>query len=727
METSYNKQLFECAFECAEQGDLNSLRHFLSCYFSAGVKRQKVLDKLLLLASRNDDFELAQFSITNGANVNVSGKYKNTPLLTTCYNGHGKVAKLLIEEGADLNQTPLWVASYNGFVQIAKLLLENGAEVGEKDLLERTALYAASANGHFEVVRYLVEMGAEINEKSRFGRTSLWAACDKGHIVVVQYLVENGAEINTVDLFGKTPLSAAFEGRYIEVVNYLVETGADVSKANLFREPSIMAWNSRKGSSQEVTAKQIRPAGLSIVPSTITQYVQLGQSYPLPVQPFTVVSKRSEWKQGTEAQLLSLTGNVSLMAYFARNWRRKNEKCLLPRAFSHGTAKVSYIEMCSWWPEILRAFARTLSVDTPTYKGSVVRLFKAAPFAITDGLDMKIKGASMKITAHPDYPVKYSGNITILVPLDLRRTLTKPPAFCLYVEEEKKMEKYFVKYRHDTYTKNILTVLACVISLRPISPEISGTHSSRLDNRVVQAQPDKKMKHKIEVQENLLYEASEKGDIKTVKYLLKNGVDVDKVFELGKTALYIASEYGNTKVVKCLVEYGANVNVKALSGLTPLWAASKNGHVEVVRYLVKNKADANIKGISGETPLRVASENGYVEVVKCLLENGANINGKNRLGETPIIAAARKGHIKVVKYLVQNGIDIDRVETAQKITPLQAASENGHLETVKYLVERGADITKGTPLRLAAGKGHIRVVEYLVRKGADVNKVTKLN
>lgn len=29
-----------------------------------------------------------------------------------------------------------------------------------------------------------------------------------------------------------------------------------------------------------------------------------------------------------------------------------------------------------------------------------------------------------KITAHPDYPVKYSGNITILVPLDLRRTLT---------------------------------------------------------------------------------------------------------------------------------------------------------------------------------------------------------------------------------------------------------------------------------------------------------------
>lgn len=36
-----------------------------------------------------------------------------------------------------------------------------------------------------------------------------------------------------------------------------------------------------------------------------------------------------------------------------------------------------------------------------------------------------------------------------------------------------------------------------------------------------------------QVQENLLYEASEKGDIKTVKYLLKNGVDVDKVFELG--------------------------------------------------------------------------------------------------------------------------------------------------------------------------------------------------
>ena len=61
----------------------------------------------------------------------------NTPLVTACFNGDVDVARLLLDNGAEVDRTnrngptPLFVACQNGHVDAARLLLDNGWTRGE--------------------------------------------------------------------------------------------------------------------------------------------------------------------------------------------------------------------------------------------------------------------------------------------------------------------------------------------------------------------------------------------------------------------------------------------------------------------------------------------------------------------------------------------------------------------------------------------------------------------
>jgi hypothetical protein len=135
-------------------------------------------------------------------NINVNVKddvYKATPLHYAAANGHVEIARLLLENGADVNAkdnggwTTLHWAAYHGQVDILHLLVENGADLEAQDNDGWRALHFAACCGRLPFIqelisRYHVDINARVND----GRTASTVAQHQNHQAIIPFLEANG-------------------------------------------------------------------------------------------------------------------------------------------------------------------------------------------------------------------------------------------------------------------------------------------------------------------------------------------------------------------------------------------------------------------------------------------------------------------------------------------------------------------------------------------------------
>jgi ankyrin repeat protein len=127
-----------------------------------------------------------------------------------------KIARLLLEHGADVNAAP------TSFVKRANL--------------QSPAQLAAGA-GHETILRILLEYQADVNFRGHdgFGTSPLLLAVQGGHIACVRLLLSaNGIDVDAscVAEQGNTPLHVAIRNDNLEIAELLVEHGADVNAVN---------------------------------------------------------------------------------------------------------------------------------------------------------------------------------------------------------------------------------------------------------------------------------------------------------------------------------------------------------------------------------------------------------------------------------------------------------------------------------------------------------------
>ena len=131
----------------------------------------------------------------------------------------------LRDEPADEPAMDLLELCVNGDVEAARLLLDNGAEVDRANQNGATPLYVACKNGHVDAARLLLERGADVHKASNYNRTPLHEASYGGHIDVVRLLLANGAaaDIDREDQEGDTPLADAGYEDHSDIVALLEE------------------------------------------------------------------------------------------------------------------------------------------------------------------------------------------------------------------------------------------------------------------------------------------------------------------------------------------------------------------------------------------------------------------------------------------------------------------------------------------------------------------------
>ena len=190
-----------------------------------GVSRPQQPIYSLHQAATEGDIEQIKRLLSEGVDMDLLDQEGSTPLCHAIKAGKTEAARLLVEEGADVNAAGFWpplsVAIDANDITTAEYLITHGARV---DLPGRwPPLEQAPYSSSVEMVELLIDKGAAVNN----GMWRAWeGTIEEGRKDILELLLRKGMDINSVDEDGLAPLGLALMMKNDEMVEFLLAKGA---------------------------------------------------------------------------------------------------------------------------------------------------------------------------------------------------------------------------------------------------------------------------------------------------------------------------------------------------------------------------------------------------------------------------------------------------------------------------------------------------------------------
>ncbi|XP_074987120.1 fibronectin type 3 and ankyrin repeat domains protein 1 isoform X4 [Caretta caretta] len=215
------------------------------CAYSPAVSvstiREPMSGEQLHRAVSMNDVE-AVLNILQGGHVKVDvpDKLGFTALMVASQKGYDRLAKILVQNGTDVNQKngsgkdSLMLACFAGHLDIVKYLREQGASWEVRDLGGCSALHWAVDGGHCDVIEWMINDGCQVDTKDTVLEWTplMRVSAVTGNKDVASLLIEAGADVNMKDKDGKTPLMVAVLNNHEELIQLLLDKGADSTVKN---------------------------------------------------------------------------------------------------------------------------------------------------------------------------------------------------------------------------------------------------------------------------------------------------------------------------------------------------------------------------------------------------------------------------------------------------------------------------------------------------------------
>ena len=218
-------------------------------------------DQALLEAAKKQDWKIVTAKLTQKLDINERQADGTTALAWAVYWDNLDVVKKLLTANADVNIandlgiTPLMLAIRNRNTDMVSLLLRAGAKTDMAMWTGETPLLTAARIGQYEHVELLIDYGADLNAREpRGGQTALMWAISFRHPRIARLLIEYGANVNTktfklkeqqeyqpmvlegyaanvvsVHQGGYTPLMFAARNGDLQTASLLIKNGANVN------------------------------------------------------------------------------------------------------------------------------------------------------------------------------------------------------------------------------------------------------------------------------------------------------------------------------------------------------------------------------------------------------------------------------------------------------------------------------------------------------------------
>ena len=152
--------------------------------------------------------------------------------------------------------------------------------------------------------------------------------------------------------------------------------------------------------------------------------------------------------------------------------------------------------------------------------------------------------------------------------------------------------------------------------------------------------------------EHELYLAARDGDIRGVRYLLEQNVNINaRSDDGGQTAVYGAAANGHADAIRLLNHYGADIGLPSKDGLTPLAIGIINNHHDVVKEILSLGVDVNESNKLGIKPIHIAASSGDITMVELLQQLGANINATDTSGCNAYFFAIKQSYSPMLREL----------------------------------------------------------------------------